>query len=401
VKDGQYGSPPRQRYRCIGEVVNPKTGQVRKFHRFTTELPRQAVPAGVCDTCDNQVHPHQGPVVARTYAFPLREVAAAFVAVGTGASYYRAADRARASTGRGRLAGDWGGAAVAEWLDVFGPPLLDRYAETAWPETLVLDSTRFMVENVRTGTQQLAFNVLGAYGYPAKGRGRVWALRATHHARATEWEAFLRSLDTTVPPRLVITDGADEIRTAVRAVWPTHPGPSLPIPFVARCEHHLHVNGVEAMEGDGIGGWGHWLRRRLDTAFRRTEGWEELHEKAAGFVSTQAWLAGIADVGVQVAVRHLLPPHHSTAALDVALGRVRDFLDSRSFVLRNAPRTNVLLGLIRNHLNGDDLEARYRTQLREFLDNGGRLAWQRSNYDPRIDPRYPNRARRFPGSLRV
>jgi hypothetical protein len=30
VKDGQYGPPPRQRYRCIGEVVNPKTGEVRQ-----------------------------------------------------------------------------------------------------------------------------------------------------------------------------------------------------------------------------------------------------------------------------------------------------------------------------------------------------------------------------------
>jgi hypothetical protein len=381
--------------------VNPKTGEVRQFHRFTTELPRQAAMASVCDTCDNPVHAHQGPVVPRTYAFPLREVAAAFVAVGTGASYYRAADRARAAASRGRLAGDWGGAVVAEWLDVFGPPLLDHYAEKSWPETLVLDSTRFMVDNVRTGTQKLAFNVLGAYGYPANGRGRVWALRACHQARDSDWEALLRSLDTTVPPRLVITDGADEIRNAVRAVWPVQPGPSLPIPFVSRCEHHLHANGAEAMEGDGIGGWAHWMRRRLDTAFLRTEGWEELHEKADGFVSTQGWLAGIADVGTQVAVRHLLPAHHSTAALDVALGRVRDFLDSRSFVLRNAARTNVLLGLIRNHLNGDDLEPRYRGHLREFIDKGGRLVAQRANYDPRIDPRYPNKPRRFPGSLRV
>jgi hypothetical protein len=48
------------------------------------------------------------------------------------------------------------------------------------------------------------------------------------------------------------------------------------MPFLARCEHHLHVNGAESMEGDGIGGWGHWTRRRLDTAFLRSEGWDEL-----------------------------------------------------------------------------------------------------------------------------
>jgi hypothetical protein len=141
----------------------------------------------------------------------------------------------------------------------------------------------------------------------------VWALHATHQARQQDWEAFLHSLDATTPPRLVITDGEAAIGNAVRAVWPASPGPSFPVPFVKRCEHHLHVNGAEAMAGDGIGGWAHWLRRRLDTAFLREEGWEELHETAAGFASTQAWLAGIADVRTQVAVRWLLPDDHSTA----------------------------------------------------------------------------------------
>jgi hypothetical protein len=46
---------------------------------------------------------------------------------------------------------------------------------------------------------------------------------------------------------------------AVRAVWPVLPGPSLTMPFLARCEHHLHVNGAESMEG-----------------FLRSEGWDEL-----------------------------------------------------------------------------------------------------------------------------
>jgi hypothetical protein len=143
----------------------------------------------------------------------------------------------------------------------------------------------FMVENVRTGTQQRAFIVLGSYGYPAK--GRQLGVGAARHARATDWEASLRSLDTTVPPRLVITDGADEIGTAVRATWPAHPGP--------------------LDRGPGRSSW-----------------------PSVGL----PWLA----------------------------------------LLRAAQcgRTTVLLGLIRNHLSGDDL-----------------------------DPRYPHRTRRFPGSLWV
>lgn len=75
-----------------------------------------------------------------------------------------------------------------------------------------------------------------------------------------EWADFLRKLDTSIPPRLVITDKAHEAAN------------------------------------------------------------DEL-------------------VIAQAGVRHLLPDHHSTAALDTHLGTVRDYLDSRSFVLRNQTRT--------------------------------------------------------------
>ena len=63
----------------------------------------------------------------------------------------------------------------------------------------------------------------------------MWALAAYHRARAVEWADFLRTLDTATPPRLVITDNASEAGNAVRQVWPTSPGPSLPVPFVKRC----------------------------------------------------------------------------------------------------------------------------------------------------------------------
>lgn len=39
-----------------------------------------------------------------------------------------------------------------------------------------------------------------------------------------------------------------------------------------RCEYHLRENALEAMECDRIGGWKHWMRVRLDTAFLRSEG---------------------------------------------------------------------------------------------------------------------------------
>ncbi len=39
--------------------------------------------------------------------------------------------------------------------------MLADQAETSWPETLVLDWTRFIVENVRTGTQTDQLGPLG------------------------------------------------------------------------------------------------------------------------------------------------------------------------------------------------------------------------------------------------
>ena len=95
-----------------------------------------------------------------------------------------------------------------------------------------------------------------------------------------------------------------------------------------------------------------------------------------------AGLAGIADVRVQVVVRHLLPARRSTAALNTALGTVRDFLDSRSFVLRNNRRTDLALGLIRLHLNGADLQSLHHTLLRQHLAaTGGVLPPRRDGKD--------------------
>lgn len=402
TKDGRYGSPERQLFRCLGNVINERTGEVRGYHRFAPETPRVMTASGVCDTCESEVHTHAGPLAGRTWGFPLREVASAFVAVGTGASYAQAADRSRVASRRQRLKRDRGGPLVAEWLDLLGPVVLDAYAESAWPETLVLDRTWFMVKNKRTGAQSLAFNVLGAYGYTPDGKGRVWGLYATHHATHLEWEEFLRTLDVSVPPRLVVCDGDEAIINAVRAVWPPAPGDALSVPFVKRCELHLHRNGLDAMAQDNIGGHLSYMRRRLGTAFLRSEGWDELVDRSQGYTATQSWLAGIAaDVSAQVAVRHLLPQHHSTAALDQALGRVRDFLDSRSFVLRNKRRTNALLGLVRNHLNGIDVERHYFQVLRDHLDtSGGRLPSQRTGYDRDAGPR-TDRADRVPASLRA
>ena len=156
VKDGHCGKPPRQRFRCVGPDG---------FHRFVPQLPRRIAHDEVRDTCDSRVPGHRGS--------------------GHGA-------QVRVPGAGGRCCARGGG---CRGVLPAGCP---------------------------AGGTRLAFHVLGAYGYLAAGHGppRVRALAAYHHATATEWEDFPRRLDTTVPPRMVITDDAVEIADAVRHVWP-------------------------------------------------------------------------------------------------------------------------------------------------------------------------------------
>jgi hypothetical protein len=142
-------------------------------------------------------------------------------------------------------------------------------------------------------------------------------------------------------------------------MWPTG---SPDAPFAFACEHHLRLRAQSALAKDKAdSGRGRWMRR-LDTAFRRTE-----------LGAAAAWVAehGPA-IAAQVARRHELPPHRSTAGAEAAAARLRKMFEARSFALRNARRTNLLLGLARLHLNNADDVQTYHRILREHAEaNGG------------------------------
>jgi hypothetical protein len=360
-RDGRYGHAPaplRQRYRC--------TASDGAFHRFTPPMPRELTTGGVCPTCDTHVAVHAGPVVSRDYRHRLHLVAEALVAVGRGVSYTSASQRARVASGRDPLKGDGTGSLVAEWVDVWAPVVLAALAETEQPETLVLDSTDFHWTNARTKARRREFAVLVAYGYTASGKRRVWGVRASPTTQATDYVELLADLHLPAPPRTVVSDDAPAIAAAVRQAWP----PGTPdAPFAFACEHHLRQRAHEALLKDkAAAGRGRWMRR-LDTAFRRPEGWAEFARVAGELGSTAAWVAenGPA-IAAQVEVRHKLPPHRSTAAAEAASARLRSIFEQRSFALRNARRTNLLLGLARLHLNNADDVETYHRILREHAE---------------------------------
>lgn len=111
---------------------------------------------------------------------------------------------------------------------------------------------------------------------------------------------------------------------------------------------------------------------RLDTAFRRPEGWEEFADACGELADAKAWAStNDTRISAQVAARDRLPAHYSTAAVDAAAQQLRGMFEHRSFALRNARRTNLLLGLAQLHLNNTDDPDTYHRILREHAERAG------------------------------
>jgi len=386
TRNGHYGTPPRQLWRCT-----PDDGSTP--HAFAGQLPRQMLEDGhTCPSCESELAAHQGPPSAPTYAFPVREAAAALVAVGTGATYTEAAAVARVRAGRRVMAAGLGAQLVANWVEVLGPVVTAEAAESEWPETIVCDSTNFMVTNVRTGARTQAFAVLAVWGYPAgAARGRLWSLTASHRARGADWSRVFATLPGR--PELVVSDLSGAIHGAVARRWPAPiPAPRnwSPVPaepFVYRCEHHLRQNALEHFATYGITR-DRTAQRLLGKAFKSPQGWAAFRRFAKGYVQLDHW-ASMADPWLrpQTYQRAKLPQHHANGAAEQAIQQTIDLIGQRAYSFRNEVRTNALLELVRARLNGRADEVAYATAIRNHLAAGGRLTPQLACVDVGTKPR--------------
>jgi len=185
------------------------------------------------------------------------------------------------------------------------------------------------------------------------------------------------------PPVSVVADDDNAIQAAVGRMWPASSGPA---PYLFLCEHHLRERAKAALTRDNAhAGRGRWMTR-LDTAFRRPEGWEEFADACGELADAKAWAStNDTRISAQVAARDRLPAHYSTAAVDAAAQQLRGMFEHRSFALRNARRTNLLLGLAQLHLNNTDDPDTYHRILREHAERAGGqpAAPQRRNRDHR------------------
>ena len=316
------------------------------------------------------------------------------------------------------------GQTAADWVEVFTDVVLAGEEDASWPDVVLLDSTNFWRR--RGGRQVPAFAVLMAYGYdlvpavsepdpeavadddpeqnfdnpwastpmaPAVTRGRLLRAEAVPRSNTTAWTDFLRSWPGN--PKVIVADRAPEIRGAVSAAWPA--GPWTPRPEFVNCRWHLAKNLREALVDDiveldlgtrkraakTVTALQHPLVRDVDDAFVSAQAYRRFRERVTeevGFAQLRLrqedgkltgsvrWLRdNELAVICQIERRRFRAGPEATGPLEAELHNIRGVLTRRAQVLRNQPRTNLLLRLLVAGRRGQANERTWAEQVRRHL----------------------------------
>jgi hypothetical protein len=347
-RDGTYATArgPRPRYRCI-----PGGAGAERPHRFT----------------------ETSGTAPRRSSYTTRDIAAALVDVGRGASYRKAAELARARAGDGASVD---GNTVADWVEMYAPMVHSRYARVRWPAVLELDSVAFRARGLGEGDESTAFQIFAALAPPRRGRAQLVALevfpRDPPGGRQALWEEFLCAHEG-VPAQIVCAPDVDLVQ-AIAAVWPAD-GVS---PAVFLCHRHLTHELLELLQAAGIdpgarfyraaaraltntASWRRFLAEPPPRRLRALDAWIDLH----GPQIASQLARGAASTTTELLERHLL--------------LLQERLADRRGNLRNRERTRRLLMLLLLELNGRSDVARYEEIISEELQQrGGRAPARRT-----------------------
>jgi hypothetical protein len=249
----------RPRFLCAPPRTRNGQRPAWKRHAFVERLPRRQPakthPFGQsCENCWHVAAHHEGPQAGTHFAFTVREAAQTLIRVGDGLTLRSSSRRTRADAWPSSdplvppRVSDHAQLAM-NYLDAFADEIYSRYAETSWPEAVILDAAPQREKDTKAGGAKKqggkrVFSVLGAYGYPngLSDGGKLWRL-AVHGAEdQVEWERFLASMPG--KPRWAVCDGSSAIANAVRAVW----GPAV---VIYNCEWHIaHSGEVKLRPGE-------------------------------------------------------------------------------------------------------------------------------------------------------
>ena len=342
------------------------------------------VDGGVCPTCERPYGPAEGPATPWRYDYLVREIAASLVTIGNGASYASVAESIRAQA--------WGptrqwnrkgstivnGALVAEWLAQYGPVVSAPHVETAWPDTLVLDSTNFKYTDKQTGATSQLFCVLFAYGYPSDGtKRRMWKIAASPSDTAQDWAAFLATLPG--KPRVIVCDDDTNIKGGIKAHW--YQGRGV---LIHSCEHHLYERARNAMNTDNVPRDSP-IHQALRVAFHSQGEWDVLRDvvRIEGSPALKKWMSKKNQMVTAQLARRSEDSIYSNGAIEAPIRVIREGIEKRSWCFRNRARMDLLLEMMRLHLNKVDAVDAYAQAIREQLlnTNGVPLA-KRKQWDP-------------------
>jgi hypothetical protein len=360
-RDGIYGEGDRrrQRYRCI-----PADGSAP--HRFSEPVVRKGARA----------------LRPRLFSYNAEEIAAALVAVGKGMSYRSAArlvPRSPAPDGN----------SVADWVELFAPPIYARHAERRWPDTVALDELRFHARSRDARGRALpeevpAFRILAALAYGRGAAAEVVALRAVpgYSPRGAQpfWEELLRAFEGT-PAELVCAPDPNILR-AIDAVWHGSDGDA---PVVLLSHSHLQRELLELLGAEGVSP-DDKLFATAARAFESAAAWRAFARMPTGrrLRALEGWLRRYGD-RVAWQLERQGGRVTDTTELERRLAPLRAQLAGRRGTLANRRRTNRLLMLTQLEMNrradvtayAEILEAEVRAQdgragqRRQIVDRAG------------------------------
>ena len=392
--DGHYGKDGhrRQRYKCL-----PLTSDAP--HCFTETLPRQHGDTGECLECERPYDSHEGPPTGRRFDYSTRDISFALMEVGKGesdrATGWRVRQRAErllsGKTPSGRHRRNKDGNTVADWVELFAPPIFESLGPTDWPQVVAIDALPMKVTKAAraTGGQggKSSFNVLGAFGWNARfAKGSVLAFEAMPNFGLSQgtphWIDFLEGLRARLggQPVAFICDQDPNILAAINHVFP--PGqPGAPIVFF--CHWHLGQNLEERLVEAGVSYSDPLLEMLACTqkatcacALCHLDSWLdfELLARARKHTRVTKWL----DANGPILARQLSTTTAVTGGrlrvgpLEQALTEVKAAFSRRRGMLHNRVRLNRRLMLMQLEQNGQASMSPYSKIIREeLLANGG------------------------------
>jgi hypothetical protein len=113
-------------------------------------------------------------------------------------------------------------------MDVLGSLLARERSATSWPETTLIDSTNFIINNKRMGTSAQAFAIIAACDYDQSSkRGQLLGFYAPREHLTTDYVDALGYFEALgnqrsgatgrwAPPRMLLTDGESALVAGIR-----------------------------------------------------------------------------------------------------------------------------------------------------------------------------------------